>query len=232
MSANMVGLAGPAERSGWNAELGEDVLVFANAVLGKPPVAPARTIARQVRASGAPVRVGRNSVIGCNVVIYENVTIGENCLIGDGAVIRENTTIGDHCIVGMYAIVSHDVTIGNRSRVGEHCFVVGYAVVGSDVFIGPGVKFANDPAIGRGPTTLKGPVIEDRARLGLGAMVLPGVVVGEDSLVGAGALVTRDVPAGVVVMGCPARVVRGREAEERPAAQPVGRASPLPASGG
>jgi acetyltransferase-like isoleucine patch superfamily enzyme len=44
--------------------------------------------------------------------------------------------------------------------------------------------------------------------LGAGCLILPGVTVGERAVVGAGAVVTRDVPAGKVVVGVPARVTR------------------------
>jgi maltose O-acetyltransferase len=44
--------------------------------------------------------------------------------------------------------------------------------------------------------------------LGAGAIVLPGVSVGDDSVIGAGSVVTRDIPAGVVAVGNPCRVVR------------------------
>ena len=44
--------------------------------------------------------------------------------------------------------------------------------------------------------------------IGAGAIILPGVTVGRDSIVGAGSVVTRDVPAGAVAVGNPARVVR------------------------
>ena len=44
--------------------------------------------------------------------------------------------------------------------------------------------------------------------LGGGAIVLPGVGIGDYTVVGAGAVVTRDLPAGVVAVGNPARVVR------------------------
>jgi maltose O-acetyltransferase len=50
--------------------------------------------------------------------------------------------------------------------------------------------------------------IGDNVWLGGGAIVLPGVTIGEDSVVGAGAVVTKDVPAGVVAVGNPARVIR------------------------
>lgn len=48
----------------------------------------------------------------------------------------------------------------------------------------------------------------DNVWLGAGAIVCPGVSIGEDTVVGAGAVVTRDLPAGVVAAGNPARVLR------------------------
>jgi acetyltransferase-like isoleucine patch superfamily enzyme len=50
-------------------------------------------------------------------------------------------------------------------------------------------------------------VIRRGAKIGANVTILPGVVVGEDALVGAGAVVVRDVPAGAVVAGNPARVI-------------------------
>jgi acetyltransferase-like isoleucine patch superfamily enzyme len=48
----------------------------------------------------------------------------------------------------------------------------------------------------------------DNVWLGVNVMVLKGVTIGENTLVGAGSIVTRSVPAGVVVTGVPARVLR------------------------
>jgi maltose O-acetyltransferase len=50
--------------------------------------------------------------------------------------------------------------------------------------------------------------IGDNVWLGGGAIVLPGVTIGENTVVGAGSVVTRDLPANVVAVGNPARVVR------------------------
>lgn len=50
--------------------------------------------------------------------------------------------------------------------------------------------------------------LEDGVWLGGGVIVLPGVTIGEGTVVGAGAVVTRDLPAGVVAAGNPARVLR------------------------
>jgi maltose O-acetyltransferase len=51
-------------------------------------------------------------------------------------------------------------------------------------------------------------VVGDNVWLGGGVIVCPGVTIGADTVVGAGSVVVRDLPAGVVAVGSPARVVR------------------------
>lgn len=51
-------------------------------------------------------------------------------------------------------------------------------------------------------------VVGSNAWLGGGVIVCPGVTIGEDAVVGAGSVVTRDVPAQVLAVGNPARIVR------------------------
>lgn len=50
--------------------------------------------------------------------------------------------------------------------------------------------------------------IGNRVRIGAGAIILPGVTIGDDTVIGAGSVVTKDIPAGVVAVGNPCRVMR------------------------
>lgn len=85
---------------------------------------------------------------------------------------------------------------------------------------------ADDPEPRRAKVEAAKPiVIGDNVWLGGGVVVCPGVTIGENTVVGAGAVVTRDLPANVVAVGNPARVLR-----------PIGpgtapRAAPEPAPG-
>jgi acetyltransferase-like isoleucine patch superfamily enzyme len=77
-------------------------------------------------------------------------------------------------------------------------------------WIGPNVVFTNakyplSPGV---KDSLAGPIIRKGAKIGANTTLLPGVVIGENALVGAGSVVVRDVPAGAVVVGNPARVIR------------------------
>ena len=114
------------------------------------------------------------------------------------------------------------VDFGTNIRIGARTFVnngltaldVATITIGEDVQIGPHVQLLTpthpvDPGLRRDKWEAGAPVvIGDNVWLGGGAIVLPGVTVGADTVVGAGSVVTRDLPAGVVAAGNPARIVR------------------------
>jgi maltose O-acetyltransferase len=114
------------------------------------------------------------------------------------------------------------VDYGVHIRIGARCFAnfglvaldVAHITIGDDVQIGPNVQLLTpthpvDPDLRKDRWEAAAPItIGDNVWLGGGAIVLAGVTIGADTVVGAGAVVTKDLPAGVVAVGNPARVVR------------------------
>lgn len=86
--------------------------------------------------------------------------------------------------------------------------------IGDSVMIGPNVTIATaghpiDPELRRKVAQFNIPVrIGNNVWIGAGAVILPGVTIGDDSVIGAGSIVTKDIPAGVVAVGNPCRVLR------------------------
>jgi acetyltransferase-like isoleucine patch superfamily enzyme len=117
--------------------------------------------------------------------------------------------IGDDVSIGTGSIVEHHVIIGDGVRIHSHAFIPEYSILEPLCWIGPNVvitnaKYPRSPLV---KSTLKGAIVRRNAKIGANCTLLPGIVIGEDALVGAGSVVTKDVPAGAVVVGNPARVI-------------------------
>jgi maltose O-acetyltransferase len=111
---------------------------------------------------------------------------------------------------------------GYQTRIGDRTFVnwglicldVGTITIGDDVQIGPNVQLLTathpvEPGPRRDKWEGSRPIaIGNNVWLGGGVIVCPGVTIGDNTVVGAGAIVTKDLPANVVAVGNPARVVR------------------------
>jgi len=126
--------------------------------------------------------------------------------------------IGDNVKIGTFVEIQKGARIGARCKISSHTFICEGVVLEEEVFVGHNVTFINDlypRSINEGgqlqteadwkcvPTLVK-----RGASIGSGSTLLCGITVGEGSVVGAGSMVTRDVPAGAIVAGNPARVLR------------------------
>jgi maltose O-acetyltransferase len=116
----------------------------------------------------------------------------------------------------IYVDYGKHLTIGARTFVNFNLVALDVApiAIGDDCQLGPNVQLLTayhptEPDPRRRKLAAATPIaIGDNVWLGGGAIVLPGVTIGDNTVIGAGAVVTKDVPAGVVAAGNPARVVR------------------------
>lgn len=127
-------------------------------------------------------------------------------------------TLGEGAYVKppLFVDYGENIHIGARTFVNYHLTALDVATItiGEDCQIGPNVQLLTpthpvEPQPRRDKLEAALPiVIGDNVWLGGGVIVCPGVTIGDDTVVGAGSVVVRDLPAGVVAVGNPARVVR------------------------
>lgn len=146
-----------------------------------------------------------------------NVTLGEGVRIFN-FVNAYGCSIDDNSKVGAFVEIQKGATIGKNCKISSHTFICEGVHIEDNVFVGHGVMFTNDlfPRAtnpdGSQQTDADWNVVETfvkkGASIGSNATILCGITIGENALVGAGAVVTKDVPAGTVVAGSPAKVIK------------------------
>ena len=171
------------DEEGWGTEL-----------LG---VAVSGPIAERLGEGGAAVvaigdnatrrRVTRGLEARWRAVIHPTAWVHESVEVGPGAMLMAGAVVQPRAVIGAHAIVNTGATVDHHCRVGAFAHVA------------PGAHLAGRVEVGEG------------ALVGVGASTIPGVRIGDWATVGAGSAVVHDVPARVVALGVPARVVGPRE---------------------
>ena len=195
--------------------IGDGCFIQDGAVLGKRPSLSPTSTAK--RGELAPLVLGAGCVVSTGAVVYRGTTLGAGCILGDHAGVRERCTLGERVVVGRGSVVENDTTIGDFTKIQTNAYITAYMTIEDHVFIAPCVHTTNDNFMGRTEkrhALMKGATIRRGARVGGGVVLCPGVEVGAEAFIAAGAVVTRDAPAGKVLMGVPARVVRDVHADE------------------
>jgi acetyltransferase-like isoleucine patch superfamily enzyme len=149
--------------------------------------------------------------------IAPDVKVGKNVRIYDFTNLY-GCEIGDDVKIGTFVEIQKGVKVGNRCKVSSHTFICEGVTLEDDVMVGHNVTFINDrfPRSTNGDGRLQTEAdwtctptrVKRGASIGSGATLLCGITIGEEAMVGAGSVVTRDVPAGAVVAGNPARILK------------------------
>ena len=140
----------------------------------------------------------------CQAKVPESTNIWQFCVVLPSAKIGENCNICSHCFIENEAVIGNNVTIKNGVQIWDGI------TIEDNVQIGANVTFTNDkypraknPNWGLIPTLVK-----KGASIGAGSTILCGVTIGENAMIGIGTVVTKDVPAGEVWVGNPARFLK------------------------
>lgn len=193
-----------------DVRIGDRVRIDDHTVIGKLPMAAANSAVTKEHQL-PPAEIGSGCIIGTQVVVYRGCKLGENVLVADLASVRENVTVGDFTIVGRGVAIENYCTIGRRVKLETNAYITAYSTLEDRVFVAPGVVTSNDNFVGRTEERFKhfkGVTVKKGGRLGANATILPGITIFEDALVAAGSVVTKDVPAGKIYAGAPAKYFR------------------------
>ncbi len=186
-------------------------------------------------------RVETGSVIGAGSQLVDSL-VGPRCRIWasvlEQASVEEGTTVGPFSHLRPGSSIGPDVQLGNFAEVKNsrlergvkqhHVSYLGDAHVGAGTNVGAGTITANYDGVHKHHTE-----IGEGVFLGVDTMLRAPVTIGDGAKTGAGAVVTRDVPAGTLAVGVPARIreLRPPASSPEPAAAPE-QATPLePATG-
>jgi serine acetyltransferase len=114
-------------------------------------------------------------------LVHPQAWVSPTAQLGRDVFVGANTSIGAHTVIRDHVRVNRNVSVGHDVTIEEGCEIAPLAAISSGVTVGSWVF------------------------IGAGAVILNGLTIGQGATIGAGSVVTRDVPAGLLVLGNPAK---------------------------
>jgi acetyltransferase EpsM len=117
-------------------------------------------------------------------IVHPTAHVSQASVVGEGAIVGVNVVVAAHAEIGRHVLLNRGSMVGHHTQIGDYVSVL------------PGANIAGSCVVGRA------------AYIGMGSIVIDHLSVGDESVVAAGAVVVEDVPANVLVVGIPAKVVK------------------------
>ena len=143
----------------------------------------------------------------------QSKNIGEGTFIWQFCVVLKKAKIGKNCNINCNVFVENKVIIGDNVTIKPGVQIWDGVTLQDNVFIGPNVTFTNDlfPRSKNTEYELLPTLIKKGASIGANSTILAGITIGENAMVGAGSVVTKDIPAGEIWFGNPAKFYKNIE---------------------
>ena len=124
------------------------------------------------------------TAIHADAFLSKRATVAEGTVVMAGVRVNADASIGRHCIINTCASIDHD------------------CILGDFVHISPNATLSGDVHVGEG------------THIGVGASVIQGISIGKWCTIGAGAAVIKDIPDYATAVGCPAKVIKIKQADK------------------
>lgn len=189
-----------------NVELGDNCFVGTQCILGEKN----NNHIKDKNYKNPRLKIGKDSVIRSQTIIYNDCTMGIGFQTGNKAVIREKSDFGDNCSFGTLSQSDGYIKVGNNCRFHNNVFISTYTTCEDNVHFYP-MSCTVDSLHPPCQEGRKGPYIEEGVTVGAKVLLLPRIKLGKGCVIAGASVVTHDVEPYMVAVGAPAKMIKRKD---------------------